>query len=231
MEMEIEKMNVKYEHTNLDGEGERGGELSKAEYSAILAKIAVELARRLRQVSESAQSAGPDMVAPGGIPEWVRENTLLSCLADIRSIEDLLTLSLEGLGLSAPEAPKRGAKRGGQKGRAVTPGAPEDTGAAGRLADEEDQMTTVHIRDIHIRDMFSGSMAYHAWRLANCDRCARLDREECPLLEAADYASLGASAGGLAPGYVSEDTARRMGYDGRRMGRCTEFEDGGEPSA
>ena len=82
---------------------------------------------------------------------------------------------------------------------------------------------------IHIRDMFGGSLAYHAWRLANCDRCARLDREECPLLEAADYASLGASAEGLAPGHVSEGAARRMGYAGGRMGRCTEFEEPGEP--
>lgn len=89
------------------------GHATRAEYNAVLAKVATELARRLRQAAESAQSAGPDMVAPGGIPERVRENTLVSCLKDIRSIEGLLALALGELGVIPFSAPKR-VKRAGQ---------------------------------------------------------------------------------------------------------------------
>ena len=90
-----------------DARSGRGAEA----YNALLAGAASELARRLRQAAQSAQSAGPDMVAPGGVPEWVRENTLVSCLDDIRSIERSLTSLLEELGVVAPDGPKR-AKKG-----------------------------------------------------------------------------------------------------------------------
>lgn len=91
----------------------RAESITRAEYNAVLEKVAVELARRLHQVADSAAAAGPDMYAPGGIPERVRENVLVSCLRDIRSIEGLLALTLGELGAIPFNAPKR-ARRAGQ---------------------------------------------------------------------------------------------------------------------
>lgn len=68
-----------------------------------------------------------------------------------------------------------------------------------------------------IRAMFSGALGYMDWQARNCDRCRLVGT--CQLLEAADYAALGARDG------ILDDMAVLMGWDGQRMGQCTVFEE------